>query len=553
MKKILNKISFSRLLYSLIFSIALFFMSKIMWLGWVSEPNYIEMIYLKEFWVLIIIVPIMYTILYFIEKYYKNFLNIIVLKEEYKHKKEFLIVSGIFLGVIYLVYYLTFFPGGIYIDTWTSLNMLKGTAPFTSQQPVLYTLLLIIPKLCGDNLYLGFGIFTFIQTVIMLAIMIYIINWLLDKKVNPILMFFIVCFMGLFKLFPLYSVSIWKDTPFSLVLIMLFITFIDIYININEGKIEKRNIIKFVIFSILTMLFRGNGKYVILGLVLIVFLEYFKNLKKEYIVENLKRFLISALGAIIFVFIVEKIYIFCGITPAGLDDQIGIPIQQVCRVVATDGNITDEQLDLISKVMPIEKIKKQYTAMLVDSIKWDDSFNLEYLTEHKFEYLKLWIELFFQNPGEYFRAYLLITSGYWSFNVKGLEGDSNAIIWETLNDIIKNYNVIEHTIHFSFRNDLYDYGNYSGGFFFWVMSLSMFITYRLSKNKKNITVYLPGFLLWLTVMIATPMACGIRYVYILVLMMPLNFVLPAILVNIEKNNEIKRLEKSNNNERENIK
>ncbi len=540
MKKFLSKISFSRLLFSVIFSFALFYMSKIVFLGMVYDNNYIDVVYFSEFKVLILLIPLIYLLMALLEKYYKKIYSIIIVEEEYENKKHFCIIAFIFLLLIYMVYYLTFFPGGVYIDTWTSLKMLTGEENFifTNQQPVLYTLMMNLVKAFLPNLYLGFGIFTFIQVIIMISCIVYFIYWLLKKHVNPILVTFITIFFGFFSLYPLYSVSVWKDTPFSLAVFLYALTLIDLIMDFKNRNIKISNIVKLNIFALLSMFLRNNGLYIIVASTFLLFITYIPNIIKKNKVEHVKSFFISSVITICVFLIIENLYTVFGISDTFLVEKgISIPIQQVARVVVTDGNITEEQMELIEKVLPKEVIKEKYRALLVDPIKWDSAFNNEYLEEHKLDYLKLWFDLFLQNPDEYFRAYLLQTSGFWTFGVRGEESYASPIVWETYQPKLKNRDLILENSHFSFSNDLEPHSYYSGGFFFWITFISLLISFRISTEKKWLLGYLPAMLLWATVMISTPMGSALRYVYLLVLVLPLNLVYPAIAKNLsDKNN-----------------
>lgn len=528
MKKIFKKFSFSILFFSVIFSIALFYMNKIVFLGDVSEENYIEKFFLGDFSILLIFIPIVYFIIYWIEKKYLKISKYIVRKKSYNNKKGFCLVAFIFLLIVYSIYYLSFYPGGVYIDTWTSLEMLTGKTQFSSQQPVFYTLLLNIVKICLPNVYLGFAIFSAIQVIIMVSAIVYFIYWLLNKNVNQFVALFCVYFFAFFNLYPLYSVSIWKDTPFSIALFMYMLTVIDLIFEFKDKKIKISTIIKYNIFSLLTIFLRNNGLYLVLLTSLILVVSYIKDIIKKNNIIHIKSFLISICIVVIASVLIEKSFVLFGIEESPKVEMLAIPIQQISRVVSTNGNITEEQKELIEKVLPIEKIKKEYRALIADKIKWDGDFNEEYLESHMFEYLKLWIELFMQNPQEYINAYLLQTSGFWTFNVKGSEAYTSAVTWETLNNEVLNKDLIGEYTNFSVQQDLLSIPHYSGGFFFWIMMLSMFITYR-NCNKKALIGYIPALILWLTVMIATPMGQALRYVYILVLILPFNFIYPAIM------------------------
>ena len=75
MKKILSKISFSRLLFSIVFAFSLFYMSKIVFLGYVYYENYMDLVFFSEFKILIILIPIIYLLATLLEKHYINIYN----------------------------------------------------------------------------------------------------------------------------------------------------------------------------------------------------------------------------------------------------------------------------------------------------------------------------------------------------------------------------------------------------------------------------------------------------------------------------------------------
>lgn len=506
----------------------------------VGDNNYLDKIFFNELFILFLIIPIIYFLIYFIEKHYFKICDLMVTSENKINKKKFCIVTFIFLMCIYLLYYFTFYPGGIYVDAFTSLDMLLGKNTFTNQQPVLYTLSMNIVKPFVPDYNTGFAIYTAIQAISMVSILTYFVYWLLDKNLNSKVATLIVLMLGLYKLFPLYSVSVWKDTPFSLVLLLYILAIIDIILDFKHKEIKIKDIVKIVIYTILIQFLRNNGIYISFAMfALLAITTIILKVKKEQI-KNLFKLLISILVSIILYLVIVSLYPIIGIsTSSTLEESIGIPIQQVARVVCTDGNITEEQKELIDKVIPTDIIKKKYKALLVDPIKWDNSFNSEYLNENLPQYTKLYLELFLQNPGEYFNAYMLQTSGFWTLNVKGKEAFHSAVKWDTLVDVEQQDLILEN-FFFSLEEDLLAVAKHSGGYYFWITILSAYLTFKTS-HKKFLMGYLPGLLLWATVMISTPMGSALRYVYILVLMLPLNLVYPAIAKNYEESCEQKKL------------
>ena len=61
----------------------------------------------------------------------------------------------------------------------------------------------------------------------------------------------------------------------------------------------------------------------------------------------------------------------------------------------------------------------------------------------------------------------------------------------------------------------------------WLSLLSFVITIK-NKRYKNLLILVPALLNWGTLMIATPIAFTLRYVYILVLMVPLTIFVPIM-------------------------
>ena len=523
---ILKKISISRLIFSSIFALAIFYMSKIVFLGYVYEENYMEKFYFSEYKILLLWIPIIYLLLYLIERFYKTIITHITGVDNSKYKKKFCVISFIIMLILYIFYFLTFYPGGVYIDTWTALEMLTGKIEFTSQQPVLYTLMLNIVKTFLPDYYTGFAILTAFQVILMVSILTYFIYWILDKGIHPIVAFFVVAFFMFFRLFPLYSVSIWKDTPFSLILFLFTLLIIDTISEFKENKISVSTIVKFNILTLFTVFLRSNGIYLVLASIITLFICFSKKILKEKVI-NFKWFSISLLITIIICMIIQHSLVLLGIKESPKVEMLAIPLQQISRVVAVDGNISESQKELIEKVLPTENIKKQYRALLADKIKWDSKFNEKYLYEHLPEYFKLWFELLLQNPSEYVISYLLETSGFWTFNVVGPEAYQSAVTWETLNNKVQNQNLIADNSNFDFWNNMLAVGYYSGGLFFWITAISGLITFRLCEKKYLIGYVIP-LTLWLTVMVATPMGQALRYVYILVLILPLNLLYPAI-------------------------
>ncbi|MPN48005.1 hypothetical protein SDC9_195609 [bioreactor metagenome] len=61
----------------------------------------------------------------------------------------------------------------------------------------------------------------------------------------------------------------------------------------------------------------------------------------------------------------------------------------------------------------------------------------------------------------------------------------------------------------------------------WIMFLSLTLCLELGQKRRDL-FYAPSLFLWLSVMIATPVAFSFRYVYVLAILFPLMLVYPFL-------------------------
>ena len=101
-----------------------------------------------------------------------------------------------------------------------------------------------------------------------------------------------------------------------------------------------------------------------------------------------------------------------GIIESNFRESISIPIQQIARVVVHKGEITNEQMELLNRVIDVEKIPELYKEYISDPVKF--SVDGDYIKENKKEYLKAWIEIGIKNPKQYLHAWIEQTKGYWN-------------------------------------------------------------------------------------------------------------------------------------------
>lgn len=429
--------------------------------------------------------------------------------------------------ICWLPYILTFFPGGIYSDTRESISQAIGNSKLNNHHPILYALLLRIFIKIGiqiSSLQLGIELFTIFQVLAMAATCAYFVYWLYKKNITKGYLILVTLFFSLFRLIPLYAISLWKDTPFCIALFLYIIYIAEIIYKDARNLENMGGIIKYIILIFLVAFLRNNGIYIVIFTTIILAFTY-----RKRIFNVLKEFAIISITQIIICIIIQgPIYNYYKVNTKFVEN-LGVLLQQVCYVIVNDGNITDNQIDFINNICEIEKIKQLYSPCIIDTIKWDESFNHNYLEEHKSEFIKVWFEIFIQNPQSYVKAYLLNTIGYWNVNKATFDAYINPKMWQNTRKLggINQKDYIQMYCGTSIENILIPNKAISSAIFFFITLLEMLITIY-KKKYKNLLIYVPAIITYITILIAVPLAFSLRYVYILVLMLPLTLIIPFL-------------------------
>lgn len=469
---------------------------------------------------------ITYIILTVIEIIYNKIVNKNIEKKlDRKANIKIYVIIFVLLIVSWSPYILSSFPGGIYGDTGVSINQATGLDELDNHHPLLYTLSIKLSiQIFHGDITKAMGLITIIQIIVMAAVFSYLVYWLYKRKAPLIIVVITTMFFMFFNLIPLYVMSNWKDSLFSTVLLAYIITIMDIIYQDGENLKKNTAIIKYVVAMFFVAFLRNNGIYIILATTIVLLIVYRKQIK-----TTLKKFtIISLVSILIFYFIQGPLYNKLKLNTESVE-SLGIPLQQICYVVATGGNITEEQEEFINQICNIEVIKEEFTPYIVDSIKWNSNFNEQFLSENKIEFIKIWFQIFLQNPKDYIVEYLLNTLGYWDINKVTSNSYIQYVNWKEEQPFagVTQTNFIEKWTGKSLLPKLTDIKLISAALWVWILFLSCVLTIR-NKKYKNLIILLPALLNWGTLMLATPIAFTLRYVYISILIVPLTIFVPIM-------------------------
>ena len=529
-------------IFSFLIDIAIILDSKIVFTGDVGD-SYIKNIFL-EFEVIDLL---KFILVFFIS--YVVCLNIgiiiatkkisILTKNTEKTTKKnnllFWFLFTIITAICWFPFFLTYAPGAVLGDSTASIAQGLNYSLLNNHHPVLYSIYVGIFMRIGralNNYNLGVALYSFTQLIIMSVIIGYAMLWL--KKNNVKLSYILLSWLYFVanSIFAKYAIIMWKDPLFCSFLFLLILLLFDVVKSNGELLKNKFTIFRFAFLSLLIAFFRNNGFLIILCIYIILLLVYRK--------KTLKFNIILGATIILIALIQGPVYSKLNIN-SPFEEAVAIPLQQIARTVAYDGKITEKQKEFINQLYPEEKFKETYEPMIVDSVKWDSKFNKNFLYENKIEFLKIWAEMLIPNFGSYVKAYLMNTYGFWSTHMQNWYGFADTyIIWDKIDlnndyeihrvDLIQKY--FGNSIEEAFKEPAY----IGSGTLFWIMLL--IITILIIKGKtKYIISLLPAILTWMTIMISTPVAFSLRYVFVLVYALPIMLAIPAIASKDDKNEQ----------------
>ena len=435
-------------------------------------------------------------------------------------KNKFILILTIIGIILYLPYLLSFYPGIFCYDASVQFDQVLGISPYNNAHPILHTLIIKFFYSIGYSIFksrnIGILFFTIFQMIFVSFTFANVIYICYKNKINKVFIGLLFIFYYLVPYNALYSITLYKDVLFSccLLLIVLFLYDHDD----NYSIIDK---IKFIILSVLVFLLRTNGIIVIILFTITLFILNKKNLKNV-----IKLLFISIFISMSFRFYIVKILNIQDVDFIG--SSLSIPLQNISYVVSNDGNISKEEYKKLNMYIDVSQIKTLYDKDFSDPIvnlmnsKSDNKFK-----DDKITFYKLWFNIGIKNINMYIKSYAYQTSGYWFHNYA-----TNTF---PIYDNIDMTGVTHKNLNIKFINEILEilmYLNRAFQHIFWSNALSIYIIlfsmfYSILKNKKIYHIY-PIVILWLILLLVTPVGYEFRYQYAIFISFP--FILLTTLI-----------------------
>lgn len=424
-----------------------------------------------------------------------------------------------FLGCLlcWLPYFLYQYPGIMTPDSINQLEQVLNLTAYSNHHPFVHTMIFKLFYHIGffltSNMVIAVSFYTFFQMCFLAYSIFYFLKTLEVFRIRQEILILITLFYALVPYHAVFSVTLWKDIPFAAVVLLFSCSILRMF---REKSLSV--LLMFFFSGVMVCLLRSNGWYGFLFCLPFLLFYYRKHAKTMFPV---------ILGILLAAGMIRyPVMNALHVTQPDLIESLSIPTQQIAAVIAHDRVLTEEQLDLLERVIDTNHVKNLYNPTFADNMKeLVRAGNQDYLSAHKGEFLKLWISLGITYPGDYLKAYIDQTYGYWYpdsfYPVADGEGISATSLGVSHTPLIGGPLVIKgKEIALKLGSMLPIYSLlWSMGIAFWFLLFCIGNAFA-RKEKAKLICYLPGFALFLTVMIATPVATDFRYVYFMVFSTP---------------------------------
>lgn len=437
------------------------------------------------------------------------------------NKRTFFLVWGI-IFVAWMPYFLNYYPGVITADSMGQICQSLGIYNVTNHHPVFHTFFIGIAMNIGKalgNYNLGVAIYSIVQMIVASGIFSFAIYYMAKRNVDVKFRILTLLFYAFYPVNALYSITMWKDIPFAIAMLIFTIMMTEIAINQEYFMKSKRKNVLLVISMLLVILFRNNGFYVILLMIPCLFI-FAKKYYKKLIV-------ISCIVLATYMIWKGPVFSIFHIKEGSSREALSIPLQQFARITKFHSDtLTDDEKWRIYKYLPTNDLAEVYTPKISDPVK--NNFSNEAFAKDKVGFIKLWVKLCLKYPRAAVESFLCNSYGYWYPEaihwVVGREvfetKQEKELALQLEDKPIADFQGLEKFDSLLDRRDLpLNSMLYSIGFVFWiVVTMLMYAIYK--KQYKLIVIYIPVAILWLTCL-ASPVFGEFRYIYSMFTCLPI--------------------------------
>ena len=316
------------------------------------------------------------------------------------------------IDLAYLLFAL--YPGVLTTDSFSTIRQILGIDGYDNVMPFWHTItvqLFFAPAFSrlGD-INAALALVHGAQILFMAVCIGYAMMTLYQLGVPRLLLLGVFALYTLMPYHIVYSVTLWKDIPFGGAALLMVTALYRLLKGI--GRHPWPDWIAFVLGAFGFSLWRTNGWYAFLVLTLLMLLLIRRRHKGLLILMLVILVLCWAL--------INPVLDAWGVEGTNFVEAFGIPMQQIARVLHEGRELSDVDMEMLSQIFWVEKTAQLYDPLTVDPVKFL-TFRYDqvpWLTEHQGDYVKLYLRIGAEYPGDYLKAWVEQTKGYWNGGYK---------------------------------------------------------------------------------------------------------------------------------------
>lgn len=422
-------------------------------------------------------------------------------------------------GIIFVVwfgFFLVFYPGTAMNDT---VYIIEKPWELSNQHPILYNLYTYGLFCLGRWLWnpdFGLALISLVQMFAMALVLSKAIILLYKRGTAVWICYLFALYFALAPVFATYAVTAIKDTPFSIFLFAMLLQLYELADSKGEVFQQKKFQLQLAVNLFGVISFRNNGMIIALGTMAVLFCIY-KTYRKQLV------------WMILVVVLLQKLTV-TALVPDTVEplfqEKAGILIQQTGAAVVKGKPLTAEQEDYLYRLLPKEEWQN-YAPACSDILKWNGKFDREYLNQTRTQFIRIWGQLVISNPKVCAEAYLLETYGIWGIETRNKEQ-------YYIKEIYDNNLGLEHrsplpqiivTLIYRYYCNRFSYRYLSMGTAFWIL-LAVTLWLCCQRRYRMAAVTIPIWILFVSLLAATPIAFCFRYGFVLALAFPFYVTMP---------------------------
>ena len=328
--------------------------------------------------------------------------------------------SALLMILTWLPTYLAYYPAICSYDMPVQTGqIIEGY--YIDHHPIAHTFLLKCFMKLGDGVFgsvtAGIGVFAFLQLVFLAAAFAYGVFLLYQNGVRRLWLILVQLWCMFYPFHWYMGVSITKDTIFTGFFVLQILCLYELLRGPGTPEHRVRKELAFLFATVGMILFRNNGKYAFLVLLVLLFIIFLFGKKSR---RYFRRVFLWALGAFLLGnLMLSAIFRLSGAEQGDKREMLSLPIQQLARTMIYHGGVgvlteDDNTMDAEDKALINDFILnegyKDYDPRISDPVKRNtNTYVVRYRAK---EFLETYLGLFVKYPGDFVNAALALDAGY---------------------------------------------------------------------------------------------------------------------------------------------